>query len=272
MTLFMAIDSLPVDLRSQAEQAATRLLRLAGMNSVPIDVGALATAQGIRRVRPLPLDASAHLLELGGFYIFYNSAEVHGRQRFSICHEIAHTFFVDAKSASTAGIAIRARLKRPLNSHEEEDLCEYTAAELIMPRSSFIEAVEAVAPCALALRELSKQFGVTAAAVLRRIETLGLQWPCLMLSWEPVESSGILRAFRLTKQQAFGGFGKAPFQLEATLSLAGMHKTYDVLRRRRESRIVADMHEGFRFQSRARFRNGNVEVWSLVTRQPDQRG
>jgi hypothetical protein len=258
------------DLKSQALHAAERLRYLAGMGALPVNVKALARAQGIRSVKPLEMNASGRLLELGGFYVFYNAREDRRRQRFTVCHEIAHTFFADDVSARESGIKVRLGRNRPLDYTIEEQLCEWAAGELIMPRDRFVNAVNELSPSLSGLRELASRFDVTEVAALERIKALKLSWPCALLSWEPILEHGMAKAFRLIKTRSVGGFGALSFCPGSVVSLQGLHKAYDVFVRRHDPVLGVDCYSGCRIESRAKMQGKtNIELRSLATRQVD---
>jgi hypothetical protein len=109
----------------------------------------------------------------GRFLIEYNPTVPETRMRFSICHEIAHTFFPDCSET------VRHR-----NSwHEDrndawqlEMLCNIAAAELLMPIGSF-EQVVTTAPSLVDLLHSRSSFRVSTEAILLRFAKL-TQVPC----------------------------------------------------------------------------------------------
>ena len=258
------------DLKSRALHSAQRLRYLAGMGDLPVNVKDLAKAQGIRSVKPLEMSASGRVLHLGGFYVFYNPREDRRRQRFTICHEIAHTFFADDVTARETGIKIRLGLNRPLDYTTEEQLCEWVAGELIMPRDRFVAAVNELSPSLSSLKEIASRFDVTEAAALGRIRALELSWPCALLSWEPILEHGVAKSFRLLKTRSVGGFDAPSFCPGSAVSLEGLHKAYDVFVRRHDPVLGVDRYSGYRIESRAKMQGKtNIELRSLATRQVD---
>jgi hypothetical protein len=89
----------------------------------------------------IPVHNSPDLLELdallvptsGRFHVLCNSAiKSEGRRRFSIAHEIAHTFFEDAEMALHSRTTDRDYYSTP-EALALERLCDAGAAELLMP-------------------------------------------------------------------------------------------------------------------------------------------
>jgi Zn-dependent peptidase ImmA (M78 family) len=94
-----------------------------------------------------------------------------GRRRFSVAHELAHTFFAEAHDRAH----MRVRRVEPDATPEEralERLCDFGAAELLMPQPWFAEAAAQHGLRALSVPWLAAFFGVSLeAAALRLVET-----------------------------------------------------------------------------------------------------
>jgi len=73
---------------------------------------------------------------LGGFLLRLNSNLTSSRQRFSIAHEIGHTFFYNF--SYNPPVRILSRESSRLLIDKEEDICNAFARELLMPRE-FVE-------------------------------------------------------------------------------------------------------------------------------------
>lgn len=120
-----------------------------------------------------------------GFRILYNaSVRSEGRRRFSIAHEIAHTFFPDAN------LAVQRRSKREdYHTPEEVELerwCDRIAAELLMPEAtyrSYRDEQDGNAPSAESIPALAEAFGVSRqAAAVRYVELA--ETPCAVAFFE----------------------------------------------------------------------------------------
>jgi len=104
----------------------------------------------------------------GKLTIEYNPNKSSARVRFSICHEIAHSFFPDCADE------VRHRLAHDKihgTNRQLEMLCNLGAAELLMPIGSFPEMAKDRPTIDKAL-ELRKKFEVSMEAVLLRIVKL----------------------------------------------------------------------------------------------------
>ena len=109
-----------------------------------------------------------------GFRILTNRSVVSpGRRRFSIAHEIAHTFFEDAADA----VRRRARRVPREMTPEERDLerlCDRGAAEMLMPEEPFRDDAAARGWSAAAVPALAERYAVSLeAAAVRMMQVPG---------------------------------------------------------------------------------------------------
>jgi hypothetical protein len=96
--------------------------------------------------------------------IEYNPTRPRGRLRFSIAHELAHTFFPDFRKSAR----YRSGLKSKTDDWQLELLCDIAAAELLMPIGSFGELADE--PLQIErLMELRRMYDVSTEALLLRI-------------------------------------------------------------------------------------------------------
>jgi hypothetical protein len=135
------------------EAHADRLLRKSQQEGLPVDVDLIASVLGIRRRRET-FDFSGRIYAepTGQLVMDLNSAEAEPRQRFTEAHELMHLAFpgftLEARYRVDAATSENAR------NREEEYLCDFGAASLLMP-SRFVgdryrtqdglEAIEALA-------------------------------------------------------------------------------------------------------------------------------
>lgn len=137
-----------------------------GWKGPPFDPFALAE---LLRIKVVPnsdvLDARTVPLKQDHVQIEYNPNRPRSRMRYSVAHEIAHTFFDDC--------AERVR-NRAARDHYEPDewelemLCNIGAAELLMPTGSLVEFKNKEVLIEDVL-ELRKNFGVSVESVLLRL-------------------------------------------------------------------------------------------------------
>lgn len=112
---------------------ARKLLRDAGVSSVPVDVEALALSQGFHVSRQeLPDGEAGSTFERRGKkHIWVNQKDSALRQRFTILHEIAHHVL---ELPSKHGDKVPSdELERFTGRHPEEVLCDIFAAECLVP-------------------------------------------------------------------------------------------------------------------------------------------
>jgi len=172
--------------------------------------------QGIRDYEfNAPLVSEGELLPLdsGGFRVRISRGPSTSRARFSIAHEIGHTFFYDLESAPPKRLATATAIQSSRNIGQvrsqrlEESFCDAFASELLLPRQAALSALEACRdarePLALltSLEATSRQWGVSVEASLRRLnETLGLppDMVAIVLRWKTHVKSGLDPALRVT--------------------------------------------------------------------------
>jgi len=136
-----------------------------GWSGPPFDPIELADILGIV-VRPRGDIVDARTVPTGptGLAIEFNPGQPRERVRFSIAHEIAHSFFPDcAKEVRNRGSHTNARS----DEWQLEVLCNIAASELVMPVGSFAEIREE----RLSLETLMRkrlEFGVSSEAILMR--------------------------------------------------------------------------------------------------------
>ncbi len=109
-----------------------------------------------------------------GFRLVLNEASPAVRQRFTIAHEICHTFFYE--------IVPDLKFKPHATDSFEEALCNHGAAVLLMPAED-VRAHVSIRDVSLAtLEELSQRYSVSIEAAFLRVRGLRL-WNCEMTVW-----------------------------------------------------------------------------------------
>ena len=145
-----------------------------GLQGPPYDPFQLAALKGVR-TRAVSGIRDARTIAVGQnrFVIEYNRAAPEARIRFSICHEIAHTFFPDCAETVRHRNSWHSDRR---DSWQLEMLCNIAAAELLMPIGSFQNLLSSGA----SLPELTKSrkaFGASMEAILLRFVRL-TEVPC----------------------------------------------------------------------------------------------
>lgn len=163
--LAFAGDRDPVDAITQHARTLTLRAMEEGWPGPPFDPATLAAWLGmevipredIRDARTLPTPDSK-------FQIEFNPNRSRGRVRYSIAHEIAHTFFPDCAEA------IRNRASKDEQEGDEwqlEMLCNIAAAEIIMPLGTFPDLRRERADLDELMR-LRREYDVSTEALLLR--------------------------------------------------------------------------------------------------------
>ncbi len=117
-----------------------------------------------------PLGASL----ANGFRVVLRKGAPNSRQRFTVAHEICHTFFYEAAPELKLG----ANHEDPF----EEALCNYGASCLLMPEDVIRPNALVSNPCLASLETLSQLFAVSHEAMIVRLRDLGL-WRCEYSLW-----------------------------------------------------------------------------------------
>lgn len=152
-------------------------LQECGVISPPVNTEHLCEVRRVQSREVHLVGCDARLFPRGDYYIAeVNASDPEPRKRFSLCHELGHTFF--DQQAGLGEVACDG------NTYEhwlEERICNMMAAEFLMPRSLFSGFVKSAHRGIRGIRELSNVFGVSAETVAKRIIDLDL-WPFALLT------------------------------------------------------------------------------------------
>jgi Zn-dependent peptidase ImmA (M78 family) len=115
-------------------EKANEIIRVSRIKGPPFDPHVYAEYLGIdvSQDKDAPFDGTLRMLTSGKFLILLNASASEERKRFTLAHEIAHTFYYDDLKLHRdrhCGAAIF--------DSEEERLCDIGAAELLMPSAYF---------------------------------------------------------------------------------------------------------------------------------------
>ena len=122
----------------------------------------------------------------GGYKVTLKQAQPETRERFTLAHELIHTFFLDLDldrpgiSEDTVGLF--------QEQMEEENLCDIGAAEILMPEAVFKAKAGSRANFEN-LESTAQEFQVSWSATLRRLNDLGL-WCAALVKWDPFVEEG----------------------------------------------------------------------------------
>ncbi|TXH02884.1 MAG: ImmA/IrrE family metallo-endopeptidase [Candidatus Moraniibacteriota bacterium] len=113
----------------------------------------------------------------GKHIITVNSLEIEERQRYTLCHEIAH--IVLELPSSHEEVPLWAYAKR----HPNEVSCDIFAAELLMPYKQWLAAVPKGEPTLEIIQQMADEFGVSFPAAASRFACLS-NIPCAFVTME----------------------------------------------------------------------------------------
>ncbi|ACY13246.1 protein of unknown function DUF955 [Haliangium ochraceum DSM 14365] len=183
----------PVQIISQkAQETVVRALD-SGWGGPPFDPVLLAEHLGLDVIpRDDVRDARIVPTTRNKLVIQYNPNRPPARVRYSIAHEIAHTFFPDC------GEQVRHREHHTQEVGDQwqlEALCNIAAAELLMPIGS-LDLPSEQALCIDNLMDLRKKFHVSSEALLIRVVNI-TNSPCAMFCASRVEAGRSQGRYRL---------------------------------------------------------------------------
>lgn len=136
--------------------------------------------RNVRDKRPDPEISCDGYIELmgahfaDGFRLVVKDAAPSVRQRFTIAHEICHTYFYE--------IVPEIKFRMHATDSFEEALCNHGAAALLMPAGDVFAQIKGKEVSLDTLEELSQRYGVSLEAAFLRIRGLRL-WNCEMTVW-----------------------------------------------------------------------------------------
>lgn len=147
----------------------------------PVDPEMVASYQGIRRIVRSPLAWAGCLVTEGDeLTIHVRDSDPVGRQRFTICHEVAHTFFPGFRFAPQYRCT-------PLSTRSARDpievLCDLAASELLMPARHISTALQSASFDLDTVHELAGDCDASIEAAARRLVSLWPE-PCALIRLE----------------------------------------------------------------------------------------
>lgn len=156
-------------IRRKAAALLDRFVQEFGEPDVPISMEVLASICGITRSDDAPVHSDdAELVPdgKGGMTMRVNPDRPETRQRFSIAHEISHTFFPNYSTKEWCRADARYRSRENPDEYLEM-LCDVGAAELLFPQPWFGRSAATVSSAA-GLVDLATAFHGSREATMRR--------------------------------------------------------------------------------------------------------
>jgi hypothetical protein len=169
LTLACGCGDAETAIRAKAKELIDLNVATFGDPSLPIDVDVLASLRGIGRSADAPIysdDAEIAPDGQGGVSMRVNPDRPETRQRFSIAHEICHTFFPDYGTKTWCRTDARYRNRANPEDYLEM-LCDIGAAELLFPQPWFGRDAASVA-CASDIAQLASTYYASREATIRR--------------------------------------------------------------------------------------------------------
>jgi hypothetical protein len=173
-------------IRMKARNAIEQFRATFGDPTMPLDIDALASFLGIGRSDDVPAHSEdAELVPIGDgkVAIRVNPDRPETRKRFSVAHEVSHTFFPNYQTKKWCRTDARYR-RRDDPDDLLEMLCDIGASELILPAPWFIQDAAAVTTGA-GLVDLARKYTASREATLRRFaESHSGSVAAVFLSWK----------------------------------------------------------------------------------------
>lgn len=172
--------------QSHARELVGLYTEMFGNPTMPLNLDALASLRGIGRTDELPLhsdDAELIPNRSGGVTMRVNPDRPETRQRFSIAHEISHTFLPGY--AAKAWCRTDARYRDRSNPDDYiEMLCDIGAAELLFPHQWFAPDAALVHDAA-GLTRLASTYCASREATTRRFAEMSADTvAAVFFSWK----------------------------------------------------------------------------------------
>ena len=167
-----AVDA-PAAIRAKAKELIALQVGMFGEPTMPINVDVLASLRDIQRSDELPVHSpDAELVPdgRGGVTMRVNPDRPDTRLRFSVAHEISHTFFPDYEAKAWCRTDAHHRDRTNPDDYLEM-LCDIAAAELLLPDPWFSTDAAAVSS-AQGLSDLASTYRASRDATVRRYAEL----------------------------------------------------------------------------------------------------
>jgi len=181
---------------------ARRFLEAHNVTSAPVDVTALAQAEGFEvKLKELPEGEAGSTLERRGKrYILVNEQDPPMRQRFTILHEIAHHVLnlpsVHGQASEPSESALTSSPARP----PEEKACDAFASECLVPLAVIKPMIEGKPFGVQIVAELARSFGASQHCVASQFVKASTECVAFVLA----EEGRIKLAFPSTALRAAG--------------------------------------------------------------------
>lgn len=177
------------------------LLAQAQVTAPPPDLALLGSFRAVRRIEHVMMSEAGRLVpEESGYVIQVNRCHPEGKRRFTVAHEICHTFFREALSSVEASVDAATGLFEI--RQEEEYLCDVGASHMLLHPSWLFPFARLHCPSLDGLFEIAAECRASIEATAFQLAQSGL-WACTFVFWE----LGVRKAERVPpEQRAFDGW------------------------------------------------------------------
>lgn len=180
--------------RQKARQLVKEYCEAIG-EDVPLDLNALASYRGIKLSDEMPVhSADAELVPdgTGSVSLRLNPDQPETRKRFSVAHEISHTFFPGFELS----VQCRPDNRIPNAAGKLESLCDVGASELLFPYQPFKKDCTDIKDLRGLLGLIAKYQASREATLRRFVEVNDKQMAVAYLSWKmkPSQKREVMKA------------------------------------------------------------------------------
>ncbi len=183
------------DPREIIQRKITSLLEKTTINSLPINPTRIINYVGIKKIIYTRKAISGALIANPNGHIVYINANYSARKRNFVCaHEIGHTFFLVQNSPVN-------KYDKTVGFHhidnEEEYLCDFCAAEILMPEKYFYPKILGCKPNINLIKKLSLEFNTSIAATGIRLINTNIHKNIIIIYWKSYPRPGSEKKLRV---------------------------------------------------------------------------
>ncbi|MBA4179625.1 MAG: hypothetical protein C0506_03460 [Anaerolinea sp.] len=165
------------------EALVDKLLEMAEADLPPVPLEVVASFRGIREISVAEMPRSGQLQREGGHYIVVvNAEDSASRQRFTVAHEICHTFFHEAQQVTPVNPP--EWTGRYDERSDEEYLCDVGAGRMLLHPAWLQPRLESSSPTLEALLEIGDHAGASLEATAFQVSRMRI-WNATFVFWEP---------------------------------------------------------------------------------------
>lgn len=256
-----------------------KLLYEYGSSHPPFTSERFCEISNVKIEKTFLVDCDARLLPIRGGYIAEVSAEHPKiRQNFSLCHEVGHTFF-ESGSTDSFPEPLNCFISPSSETRLEEKLCNFAAAEMLMPELVFRKFVLDFQPSLNSIRLIAKTFGTSAQAVINRIIEFDL-WQIMVACYYPTDGNYAELGFSVlwwrASSSAFKNYLKSddvvyclrniPYSPKL-LKESGVLECFNSGRQTQGELLIQPLKKSFSMQSFKVYQNTAPTVFSIVIRE-----